>query len=69
MAEQPAPHPSERNPAANEQLVLLLFRKGRLGYLAASEEWTNGADPLSEGTQHAADRLADAGRIPDYRTA
>ena len=61
----PAPVQATREP---ESYVVALHDADRLGYLAPSDEWLNGAEPLSEELQHVADRLAAHGRIPDLRS-
>lgn len=43
--------------------VLALDDLGRLGYLAPCDEWTDGAEPLPEMFQHAADKLLAEGRL------
>lgn len=48
------------------ETVLALDAADRLGYLAPSDEWTDGADPLPELFQHAADALLTEGRLPKF---
>lgn len=51
--------------------VLRLAERGRLGWLAPSQEWSDGQTPLGEAPtdppdlQEVADRLCDEGEIPD----
>lgn len=46
--------------------VLGVHVAGRLGYLAASDEWTDGAEPLPDELQDAAHGLARAGLLPEF---
>lgn len=50
-----------------EAFVVTLHKADRLGYLAPSDEWMNGGEPLPDRLQHVADRLAEQGRIPNLR--
>lgn len=46
--------------------VLGIHVAGRLGYLAASDEWTDLAEPLPDELQDAARELASAGLLPEF---
>lgn len=65
----PCPHPACVCQSASDQeaFVVTLHKADRLGYLAPSDEWMNGGEPLPEPLQHVADKLAKQGRIPDLR--
>lgn len=47
------------------ETVLALDEQDRLGYLAPSDEWTDGAEPLPELFQHAADELLAEGALSE----
>lgn len=49
-----------------EVAVLALDDAGRLGYLRASDEWTDGQEPLPDAQQDAAHRLVRAGWLPEF---
>lgn len=47
--------------------VVALHAAGRLGYLAASDEWTELDEPLSDELQDAANSLFSAGLLPEFK--
>lgn len=49
-----------------EGYVLALHKAERLGYLKASDEWVNLAEPLPDRLQEAAHALVEAGRLPEF---
>lgn len=46
--------------------ALALHATERLGYVAASQEWTDGWEPLPDEIQAAADELVRAGMLPEF---
>jgi hypothetical protein len=46
--------------------VLGIHLADRLGYLAASDEWTDGVEPLPDELQDAAHELVRAGLLPEF---
>lgn len=57
----------DTSPVPAEQQVLEHYAAGQLGYLAAEDEWVDGAgDPLDDDLQDAATALAESGRLPRF---
>lgn len=52
-----------------ERAVFALDGAGRLGYLRAADEWTDGQEPLPDGMQDAAHRLMESGWLPEFEEA
>lgn len=49
-----------------EMAVFAIDGAGRLGYLRASDEWTDGLEPLEDDLQDAAHRLLERGWLPEF---
>lgn len=47
-------------------VAVALHADGRLGYLAAQQEWVDGVEPLPDEIQDAAGELVRAGLLPEF---